>query len=51
MLIINILDLVVANLESSTLRLVLEGKPLHQVTSQRFPKDKLSVLKQALFRP
>ena len=34
-----------------TLRVVLEGKPLRQTTSSRFPKDNLSVLKQALSRP
>jgi hypothetical protein len=43
MFIINIADLVV--IESWDR--VLEGKPLHQITSWRFPKDKLSVLKQA----
>jgi hypothetical protein len=50
MFIINIIDLVVLNLEISAHRLVLEEKPLHKGTSWRFPKDKLSVLNQALSR-
>jgi hypothetical protein len=50
MFIINIANLVMLNLEIGTLKLVLEGKPLNQIAFLRFPKDKLSVLKQALFR-
>jgi hypothetical protein len=46
MFIINITNLVMLNLEIGILKLVLEEKPLHQIAFWRFPKDKLSVLKQ-----
>ena len=41
--IINIIDLIVLDLEIGTQRLVLEGKPLHQLINavRRFPKDEL----------
>ena len=49
MFIINIANLVGMNLEIGTRRLVLEGKPLHQLEAQLEGfLDELFVLKQAL---